>query len=138
MTALILSAALVTLQPLVSEEVLELSVQNEVDHALSRAPAEAWTAATNVAPVVAVASTNDVRGACTYACACAATSAPVVAPPADVFGTNGLSATAIALKLISAQGPDGRWRVGTNDVTVTALRILRTLSESNEEEGNEQ
>ena len=101
-----------SLQPLVSEDVLEPSVQNEVDHAIAVAPADAWAAATNdVLTAVAPAQ-------------CCATNASI---SVDVFGTNGLSATAVALKLGSAQRSDGRWVVGTNDVTSGALRILRDL-----------
>lgn len=122
MMPLLLSAAL-ALPALVSEDVLEPSVQNEVDHAVSMAPADAWTAATNAVPVaVRMPAPCPVCGS--------RPSLPVPAPdrPApDWFGTNGLSATAIALKLVSSQRPDGRWTVGTNDVTVTALRILNTL-----------
>ena len=89
-----LAAALVLqLPPLASDEVLEPSVRNEVDHAL------------------AVAPTN--------------------APPADAhidwFSTNGLSATEIAIKLVSSQGADGRWMSGTNDLTSAAAAILRSL-----------
>ena len=102
--ALPLAAAL-ALPTFVSEDVLEPSVRNEVDHAIARAPVEAWTAATNVSA--------EVRGAAWVR--------------EDGSATNALSATAIALKLISTQGADGRWRCGTNDWTVTALRILRTL-----------
>ena len=83
-----------------SEDVLEPSVQNEVDHALSLAPAEAF--ATNAVPSAA-------------------------APFCDVFGTNGLSATEIAIRLVSAQRGDGRWTLGTNDVTAAAVRILLSL-----------
>ena len=45
----------------------------------------------------------------------------------DVFGTNGLSSTEIAIKLISLQKSDGRWLDGTNDVSAAAVRILRSL-----------
>lgn len=124
----LLAAVSLALPALVSEDVLEPSVRNEVDHALSAAPAEAWTAATNDVPTSAV-----LLPACPF---CGSRPLPPAADPQrpvpllpnpDWFGTNGLSATAIALKLVSAQGADGRWYVGTNDVTVTALRILRTL-----------
>ena len=60
----------------------------------------------------------------------AATNAATNAPPrvsADVFGTNGLTRTEIALKLVSAQKSDGRWLSGTNDVTSAALEILKSL-----------
>ena len=124
----LLAAVSLALPALVSEDVLEPSVRNEVDHALAAAPAEAWTAATNDVPTSAV-----LLPACPF---CGSRPLPPAADPQrpvpllpnpDWFGTNGLSATAIALKLVSAQGADGRWHVGTNDVTVTALRILRTL-----------
>ena len=41
--------------------------------------------------------------------------------------TNSVSATEIAVKLVSTQRSDGRWVYGTNDVTEAALRILREL-----------
>lgn len=81
MKALLL-ALTIAAQPLVSPDVLEPSVQNEVDHALARAP------------------TNAV--------------------PAD--------ATALAIALVSAQQADGRWLVGTNDVTAVAVAILNWIS----------
>ena len=95
-------AAALSAPPAVSPEVLEPSVRNEVEHAIDMAPADS-AAATN-------AATN--------------------APPrvsADVFGTNGLTRTEIALKLVSAQKSDGRWLSGTNDVTSAALEILKSL-----------
>ncbi len=100
-----LSAALVSVQPLVSEDVLEPSIQNEVDHAVSMAPQDAWVTATNAAPILVTVDASQV----------------------DLFGTNGLSSTEIALKLITTQGADGRWCKGTNDVTAVALRILGSL-----------
>lgn len=81
MKALVLALTIVA-QPLVSPDVLEPSVQNEVDHALARAP------------------TNAV--------------------PAD--------ATALAIALVSAQQADGRWLVGTNDVTAVAVAILNWIA----------
>ena len=42
--------------------------------------------------------------------------------------TNAVSATELAVRLVSAQRSDGRWMHGTNDVTEAALRILRELS----------
>ena len=42
--------------------------------------------------------------------------------------TNGLSRTAVAIRLVSMQRADGRWMEGTNDVTSAALRMLRELS----------
>ncbi|MCR5415126.1 MAG: hypothetical protein K6F50_10430 [Kiritimatiellae bacterium] len=91
--ALLLAA--VALPALVSDDVLEPSVRNEVDHAIA------------MGELALASETNSL--------------------PADVFGTNGLSDTGIALKLVSSQGPDGRWRTGTNDTTRLALEILRSL-----------
>ena len=96
-----LLAAAFAVQPLVSEDVLEPSVLNEVDHALSRAPAEAFAAA-------------------------CATNAPA-ADLAGILGTNALSATEAAVRLVSAQDACGRWFDGTNDVTAAAVRMLRSL-----------
>ncbi len=99
----VLVAAALSAQPLVDADVLEISVRNEVDHALNVAP-------TNAVPFCSLPA--DVRLFC-------ATN--------DFFGTNGLSRTGMAIKLISSQRSDGRWRVGTNDVTSAALDILRSL-----------
>ena len=94
-----LLAFVISAQPLVSEDVLEPSIQNEVDHALAIAP-------TNV---VSVVSSNALRFA-------------------EYHATNGLSATQRAISLISSQKGDGRWFEGTNDVTAVAVRLLRELS----------
>ena len=62
--------------------------------------------------------------------------APTNAPPASADwkpATNGLSRTAIALKLVTSQRSDGRWVVGTNDVTATARRMLERLAEESRE-----
>ena len=99
---LILAVSL-TVQPLADEDVLEPSIQNEVDHALSIAPA-----VTNLPP-------------------CAVSNLLKTAANGDFFATNGLSRTAIAIRLVSAQKRDGRWFIGTNDVTFAALEILRSL-----------
>ena len=94
---LIAAAPVFTIRPLVDEDVLEPSVQNEVDHALSRAP-------TNLTAAVAAAATK------------------------DLFATNGLDATAIAIKLISLQRADGRWYLDeTNDVSTVAVEILKHI-----------
>ena len=93
--------AVLTAQPTVSPDVLEPSVQNEVDHA--RARAETAIAATNV---WSVAATDFAR----------------------LYETNGLNATEAASRLVSTQRPDGRWLVGTNDVTAAAVQILNRLS----------
>ena len=84
-------AVTITAHPLVNEDVLEPSVRNEVDHALSIAPTNAPTSA----------------------------SIP--------FATNGLGTAQLAIRLISAQGSDGRWRSGTNDFTTAAVELLKSL-----------
>ena len=91
---------LITAQPTVSPEVLEPSVQNEVDHACARAPVGA---ATNVLTAAAI---DFVR----------------------LYETNGLSATDAAIRLVSTQRSDGRWFAGTNDVTAAAVLVLTRLS----------
>ena len=85
-------AATISLQPLVSEDVLEPSVQNEVDHAIAMGEKALGT---NVVEVL--------------------------------VGTNSLTATQKAIRLVSSQRSDGRWFVGTNDVTAVAVEILKNL-----------
>ena len=53
--------------------------------------------------------------------------APTNAPPATLPAswTNGLNRTQVAIRIVSAQKADGRWRVGTNDVTSAAVEILK-------------
>jgi hypothetical protein len=109
-------ALTIPLQPLVSENVLEPSVRNEVDHALSRAArTERAGAASAAGPYVSDAvSTNafvDIH----------------LSSKSDVFNTNGLSSTDIAIKIVSLQRPDGTWKSGTNDVTSVAVEILKSL-----------
>ena len=55
--------------------------------------------------------------------------APTNAPPAVTLPipTNGLNRTQIAIGLVSAQKGDGRWLVGTNDVTSAAVELLKEL-----------
>ena len=55
--------------------------------------------------------------------------APTNAPPAASlpFPTNGLSRSQLAIRLVSAQKANGRWLVGTNDVTAAAVEILKSL-----------
>ena len=55
--------------------------------------------------------------------------APTNAPTATVLPipTNGLNRTQIAIGLVSAQKGDGRWFVGTNDVTSVAIELLKEL-----------
>ncbi len=109
-------ALTIPLQPLVSENVLEPSVRNEVDHALSRAPRSERVnvVVTTNSTAFAVTTTNK-SGKILYH------------PTGDVFGTNGLSVTDIAIKLVSSQKSDGRWTLGTNDVTSLAVDILKSL-----------
>ena len=85
-------ATTLSLQPLVSEDVLEPSVQNEVDHAIAMGEKALGT---NVVEVL--------------------------------VGTNSLTATQKAIRLVSSQRSDGRWFVGTNDVTAVAVEILKNL-----------
>ena len=85
-------AATLSLQPLVSEDVLEPSVQNEVDHAIAMGEKALGT---NVVEVL--------------------------------VGTNSLTVTQKAIRLVSSQRSDGRWFVGTNDVTAVAVEILKNL-----------
>ena len=150
-------AAIVQIQPIVSEDVLEPSVRNEVDHALSLAAAAMSTnspaAAVSTPSPIAAAATNSPTAAASTSSpfaiaatnsptAAASTSSPIAQPttnafafvasptnavPGDIFGTNGLSATEIAIKLVSSQRADGRWLSGTNDVTAAAIQILLSL-----------
>ena len=99
MRALCMAAAIVV-QPLVTDDVLEPSVRNEVNHALSRAP----TNAPPVAPAVLELQASRV-----------------------LLSTNGCSLTELAIRLVSVQNGDGRWFVGTNDVTAAALGLLRSM-----------
>ena len=147
-------AAIVQIQPIVSEDVLEPSVRNEVDHALSLAAAAMSTnspaaaaprsiaaAATN-SPTAAASTPSPFAIAATNSPPAASTPSPIAQPttnafafvasptnavPGDIFGTNGLSATEIAIKLVSSQRADGRWLSGTNDVTAAAIQILLSL-----------
>ena len=98
LTVLALAAVAITAQPLVDEDVLEPSVQNEVDHALGRAP------------------TNEV----------AVSDASVAF--AALWATNGTSATDRAIALVSSQKDGGRWEFGGKDVTPVAARLLRRAS----------
>ena len=55
--------------------------------------------------------------------------APTNAPAATALPipTNGQNRTQIAIGLVSAQKADGRWLVGTNDVTSAAVELLKEL-----------
>ena len=101
--AFVLSMTLLAPTALVDDDVLEPSVQNEVDHALDIVP-------TNIVKIADYP--DDFRIFCTTN---------------DFFGTNGLSHTEIAIKLISSQKSGGVWVYGTNDVTSVAVEILKRL-----------
>jgi len=96
-------SAVITAQPLVDADVLEPSVQNEVDHALSLAPTNVVAFADAPEPFRLFCTTN------------------------DIFNTNGATRTDVAIRLVSAQRSDGRWMHGTNDVTSAAMEILKGL-----------
>ena len=55
--------------------------------------------------------------------------APTNAPAATALpvSTNGLNRTQIAIGLVPAQKGDGRWLVGTNDVTSAVVGLLKEL-----------
>ena len=82
--------------PLPGADVPEPSIVNEIEHAVSSAPADARS--------ISATPFEDARRM--------------------LLGTNSLNATATALRLVSAQRSDGRWVVGTNDLTAAAVTIL--------------
>ena len=96
--ATIAGTALMTAQPLVDDDVLEPSVENEVAHALNIAPTNS-----------AIGSFDRTEAICALA------------------GTNRLTSTEMAITLISSQHADGRWFVGTNDVTAVAIELLEAI-----------
>ena len=64
-----------------------------------------------------------VRNEVLHALSLAPTNVPAATVPAA--WTNGQSRTQVAIRLVSAQKADGRWLVGTNDVTAAAVGILK-------------
>ena len=64
---------------------------------------------------------NEVR----HALSLAPTNAPVATIPP--VWTNGQNRTQVAIRLVSAQRADGRWIVGTNDVTSAAVGLLKEV-----------
>ena len=96
-TLTVAAFAAIEIGTLASESVLEPSIQNEVDHALSRE--------FDFASFTGVVHHAEIPAA----------------------WTNGLSATDKAIKLISLQNAEGRWLFGTNDVTRSARAILNGL-----------
>lgn len=95
---LVVFALVITAQPLVDDDVLEPSVQNEVDHAL------------DVAPTNGAAVTQAAIDFC------------------ELYKTNGMSATERAIALVSSQRRDGRWLYAGKDVTPVAVHLLRTAA----------
>ncbi len=85
----------VTAQPLANEEILEPSVQNEVDHALSVVP-------TNAVPLTAAARDF-----------------------ARLYETNGMSATRRAIALVSAQKDGSWFWQGTNVTPAAVRLLLQ-------------
>jgi len=100
LAAALAAAAAITAQPIADPDVLEPSVWNEVDRALAVAP----TNTPSPGPAASAAFRE------------------------ETLGTNRLDATALAIRLVSAQRADGRWYAGTNDVTALAVRMLEELS----------
>lgn len=107
-TVTAVTIAAIELGTIASEDVLEPSVQNEVDHALSRSSVFDEAATTNA--FGGASSTN-----------------AVVFADIPVTWTNGLSVTEKAIRLISLQNAEGRWMDGTNDVTRSVRSILQKL-----------
>ena len=68
---------------------------------------------------------NEVEHALARAPSCA-TNEP--ASFGDIFATNGLSATAIAVSLVSRQDKSGMWIVNGTNATAEAVGILKVLS----------
>ena len=62
---------------------------------------------------------NEVR----HALSLAPTNTPAATIPST--WTNGQNRTQVAIRLVSAQRADGRWLVGTNDVTSAAVELLK-------------
>ena len=82
---------------------LEPSIINEVDHALSRVPVDA---------------------------ACAVSTATNSVALGDIFSTNGLSMSDIAIQLVSRQDSSGRWIVNGTNATAEAVAILVSLTDA--------
>jgi len=95
--ALLVATALVA-RPLANPDVLEPSVQNEVDHALSLVPIR--PAETNLA----VLSFNREF--------------------AHIYATNGMNATERAISLVSMQ-KNGEWHWHGTNVTEAAVKLLK-------------
>ena len=69
---------------------------------------------------------NEVEHALARAPACATNAPPAVF--GDIFATNGLSATAVAVSLVSRQDRAGEWIVNGTNATAEAVAILMSLS----------
>ena len=68
---------------------------------------------------------NEVEHALGRVPECCTTNAP--AAFGDIFSTNGLSATAIAVSLVSRQDKDGKWIVNGTNATAEAVSILSSF-----------
>lgn len=91
-------AATIALQPLADPDILEPSVMNEVEHAITRAPKDARFG----------------------------TLADFLRDEKALSGKEGETKTDLAVRLVSAQGGDGRWRdAASNDVTCAAVHLLK-------------
>lgn len=66
-----------------------------------------------------------VRNEVLHALSLAPTNASAPAFSVPVAWTNGQNRTQVAVRLVSAQKADGRWCVGTNDVTAAAIEVLK-------------
>lgn len=98
----------VNIRPIADGHRLSESLSNEVEHAIERA---------EKAREKKSGAKGDKRGAS-------------VIPKkieGDIFGTNSLNATQIAVKIVSMQQPDGQWRIRGTNVTHMAVEILNGL-----------
>ena len=68
---------------------------------------------------------NEVEHALGRVPACCKTNEP--AAFGDIFATNGLSASAIAISLVSRQDKDGKWIVNGTNATIEAVSILSSF-----------
>lgn len=100
-TLAFLLATVLTAQPLVNEDVLEPSVLNEVEHALSLVP-------TNAVPLT-----------------------PSAADFARLYATNGMNATQRAVALVSSQKDGSWFWQGTNVTPVAAQLLRQAAGYPN-------
>ena len=98
MIRLIFAFAVITARPLANPDILEPSIQNEVDHALAIVPTR--PAETNIA-IIAVQREFS-----------------------HIYATNGMNATERAIALVSAQ-KNGEWFYHGTNVTEAAVKLLQ-------------